>query len=181
MGTGVQLLVNVGQCQTLSKALSCNDLGVLLCLVWRWDAPGNLMASLRTTNLPPLRIGDNFWTGDIALDLVVGTAGLKISFRAKAYFRPSEKEQPLELEIAAALEPVGFEISGSMKGLWRNPFGLCEDLVLGPDLIIALQLSYASAAPTRFSFVGGVKVGRAGGRLDLQVSANPKGESKTCQ
>jgi hypothetical protein len=151
-------------------------MGVLLYLGLGGKDGARPKAALQTTNLPPLRIGEDFWTGNLQLklDCDVGKGSLAVSFDAQAFYRPGKDQLPLEFHVGAAIGSDAFTLSGSMSGYWRNPFGLCSELVLGPDLIIQLEVLYGAETPKRFAFVGEACIGKVRGRLDLQIAADPR-------
>lgn len=128
---------------------------------------------MMTHNLPPLRIGDSFRTGDIAFNLVVKPGSLAIEVVGTAYFLPEKDAKELELILEGSVSTTAFGIGGTANGLWHNPFGLCRELVLGPQLGLKIELSYAGGVPQNFALVAGGKWREMELQLALQVGPEP--------
>lgn len=146
-----------------------------MAVYWRPDFPCDIKAMIKTTNLPPLQLGEDFKTGDVKLNLAIDNMGPKVSFTVGAEMTVHGHKEKLHFEITGTLNAVGVEITGSMDGHWHNPFDLSPKLSVGPNLVLTMQISYA-LAPTKFGFVGGLKIGKVTGGLALQVAATPQGE-----
>ncbi|WWC92278.1 uncharacterized protein L201_007232 [Kwoniella dendrophila CBS 6074] len=171
---GIQVLIDIGECNSLRKVLKSETLGISLFLAWRWDAPGNIIASIQTRNLTPIKLGDNFRTGDLALKLMVGTAALTLQFEASAWWKPQDNEKELQLTLIAGITMEGLKIGGTLLGYWNNPFGLCERLILGPNLTLILVISFAGGLPTDFTFLGGAMIGETKGHLVIRADVDPR-------
>jgi hypothetical protein len=126
-----------------------------------------------------LHLGRGIITDPIELKIILDTSPmLKITGGA---IIPVQKQEPLHLTIDLALEKLGASVSGHMSsvGGWKNPFGVSENLVLGPDLILKMSIVYVTfleTGPSGFGLVGGLEVGKVAGQIAFNIDEIPSRE-----
>lgn len=172
----MQLCVDIGACDTLAALFDEPELGLLMAVSWNPDLPCGVQALLKTTNLPKLRIGDEFETGDVELILGMTTLGPQLSLAATATLQLHGNKDNLKFKIVGVLDTIGVTITGIMEGNWHNLFDLCQSLTIGPKLELTLGVSYA-LTPTEFGFVGGMTIGKVRGDVAVKASKDPHSES----
>lgn len=179
---GVQLAIEIGACQKLCELFDTKDMGLLMAVSWNPTSPLGISALLKTQNLPKLKIGDNFETGDVQLILDMTPVGPALSFKVDGTLtlhgdkKPNAKKDKLKFELKGTLDATSVSIEGTMKGDWVNPFDLSPKMTIGPELSLGLGISYAGV-PDKFGFKGGIKIGKVSAQVDVQASKDPKSMS----
>ena len=67
----------------------------------------------------------------------------------------------MHFTIEIAMDEIGASATGQLSAIcrWKNPFGVSENLVVGPDLALEIAIVYEAFLFTRlssFGFVGGL-------------------------
>lgn len=92
---------------------------------------------------------------------------------------PVEKQaEPLHFTLEMQLGTLEASATGQLTavGGWNNPFGMSEDITVGPNLALKIGIIYETfleQGPSELGFVGGFLIGKTGGQLAFQVSDIP--------
>jgi len=93
--------------------------------------------------------------------------------------RVPKQDTPLHFDLKLGIGVTGANGSGTMKGYWKNPFGV-NGLQIGPDLALQVDIIYAqfvsTGTPSGFGITGGIMLGDIQGRMAIQISEDPTHE-----
>ncbi|KDQ13580.1 hypothetical protein BOTBODRAFT_33588 [Botryobasidium botryosum FD-172 SS1] len=128
-----------------------------------WSSSEGFFLDIHFPTPTTLNIGRGITTDEIELRIVLGKEPyLEVITGAKI---PVEKRpEPLHFDLPLTLGATEATATGqlSAKGGWNNPFGLSDQLTVGPDLALSISLCYATG-PSGLGFVGGLSVGKSSG------------------
>ncbi|KDQ13587.1 hypothetical protein BOTBODRAFT_175576 [Botryobasidium botryosum FD-172 SS1] len=141
-----------------------------------WSSSEGFFLDIHFPTPTTLNIGRGITTDEIELRIVLGKEPyLEVITGAKI---PVEKRpEPLHFDLSLTLGVTEATATGqlSAKGGWNNPFGLSDQLTVGPDLALSISLCYATG-PSGLGFVGGLGIGKTSGNLAFQVDEIPSHE-----
>lgn len=92
---------------------------------------------------------------------------------------PIEGQKDLIFDLSCAIDPKSrLDIRGQLRGLnWVNPFGLCEDLVIGPKVGASFAIILSTLTPDGFSLAADFKLKYLKVSMEMEVNvSNPRGE-----
>ncbi|KAK4161616.1 hypothetical protein QBC43DRAFT_302785 [Cladorrhinum sp. PSN259] len=157
-----------------------HDENLILMAGWTPNQGLGLEIDILFSSDKTLHLGRGIVTDPIELKLLlkgdpelVITGGAKIPVQGQA--------EPLHFMLNLKLDDLRASATGHLatKGGWKNPFGICKDLVLGPDLALSIDILYETfliTGPCGFGFVGGAAVGKKQAQLAFQVDEIPSKE-----
>lgn len=91
---------------------------------------------------------------------------------------PIQGRPDLEIDISCSISPSSrLRLEGKMRQLeWKNPFGLCPDLTIGPHVSASFAIILASITPDGFGLAADFCVNEIKVKLDMEVSmSDPRG------
>lgn len=125
-----------------------------------------------------MSLGKNITSGPVELSIDVKK--LELMFSASLNVLPHRQAQPLVFTFGltgSLTKATGF---GEMKNYWVSPFGIGENIKVGPNMAIQLGFDYAvvaaTGAPSSVGLSGGMAIGDADAQMAMVVSANPLDE-----
>ncbi|KAG8777477.1 hypothetical protein FRC16_004134 [Serendipita sp. 398] len=175
---GVQVCAVLSDLPTVNKIVGENK-GQSLGLILRagWSPSAGFSLDIFFPSPTTFHIGQGIITDPISLKIVLGgTPQLKIIGGA---FIPVEgRKEPLHFHLDLTLETLTASATGQLSapGGWRNPFGISEQLVIGPDLALKVSIVYSTffiQGPSGFGFVGGLKIGKVVGKMEFNIEEVP--------
>ncbi|PWW74494.1 hypothetical protein C7212DRAFT_364963 [Tuber magnatum] len=123
-----------------------------------------------------LSLGPNVTSGPLSLEVVTSTIPLLI-FTTTLSVKVARQAQPLEFTFGLKADMDSAEGFGQMTNYWVNPFGLSENVKIGPDLAFELGIIYAvlvsTGTPSKIGFSGGLAIGDAETQVAVALSENP--------
>ncbi|KAJ7785143.1 hypothetical protein DFH07DRAFT_934976 [Mycena maculata] len=125
-----------------------------------------------------LNLGRGITTDPIKLQVQLGGAP-KLKLIAGANIPVEHRAEPLHFMFEFVLDELGASATGhlSAMGGWNNPYGISENLTIGPDLAFRISIIYetfvVSGLPSALGFVGGLQLGKVSGQLAFEVDEIP--------
>ena len=122
-------------------------------------------------------LGRGIMTDPFRLAITLGSAptltlisGIKVPIE--------DQYEPLHFQIHLSLDVNRASATGHLNvvGGWENPFGISEDLVIGPDLALKVSIKWATFlahGPDGFGFVGGLAMGKVKGQMAFNIEEVP--------
>ena len=125
-----------------------------------------------------LNLGRGITTDPIEIKIVFGVNGSlpELKAIAEAIIPVQNQPDPLHFILGISLGEVGGTASAQLSGGWKNPFGISDQLTVGPDLALTISILYATfpeVGPSGFGFVGGLQIGKVNGQLAFEVNEVP--------
>jgi hypothetical protein len=93
-----------------------------------------------------LDLGSGIRTTPIKLS--VDTKPPQLSISAGVEVPVAHSPAPLVFTLSLAASAIGATASGKMKGWWVNPLGLSENVRVGPNLALAIEIIFAQFLST---------------------------------
>lgn len=91
---------------------------------------------------------------------------------------PISGQPDLEVDISCSISPASrLKLEGKLRQLsWNNPFGLCPDLTIGPNVSASFAIILASITPDGFGLAADFRVNQLQVKMAMEVSmSDPKG------
>ncbi|KAJ7776553.1 hypothetical protein DFH07DRAFT_980740 [Mycena maculata] len=86
----------------------------------------------------------------------------------------------LDFKLSLAANAFNASAAVQMNGFWTNPVGLGENIRIGPDVALSIDIVYAqfltTGTPSGFGIVGGLGIGKTSASIVMQISDNPSRE-----
>ena len=86
-------------------------------------------------------------------------------------------DTPLAFHAYLSIAGPSVKIEGTMEGLWRDPFGISDNVTIGPVLALGVDINLpqfvATGTPDGFEFAGGLAIGQVQGQVAVEVSEDP--------
>lgn len=169
--SGLQLTGTLEEVPAISSLTRSKSLGMqLTALLGKTTSIGIDMPASSALSLGPSVTCDPFslvvqLTPKPELDMIFGM-NVKVA----------KQDQPLHFDFKLGVGIEGATGSGTMKGYWKNPFGL-TGFQVGPELALQADIIYAqffsTGTPSGFGFAGGIRLGDVIGKMALSISADP--------
>ncbi|KIK65994.1 hypothetical protein GYMLUDRAFT_954339 [Collybiopsis luxurians FD-317 M1] len=90
------------------------------------------------------------------------------------------KGNKLDFRLSLGINVLGASASAQVHGWWVNPLGLGEEVKIGPDVALAIEIFFAqflaTGTPSGFGIVGGLAIGKTSASVAMQISENPMNE-----
>ena len=124
-----------------------------------------------------IHLGRGITTDPIKLRIALGGIP-KLMVNAGANIPVEKQVEPLNFIVEIEMDELGAAATGQLStvGGWKNPFGVSEKLVVGPNLALKLAIiweTFLVQGPSGFGFVGGLAVGKVEGQLAFDVEEIP--------
>lgn len=152
---------------------------LVLCASWSSGSGFLLEISLPTPLV--IHLGRGITTDPIALRIQTNPVELMIHSGIKVPVAKSPK--PLDFQASLSLRDEVVSLAAEMSGWWVDPFGISEQVEIGPlvglDLDIDLPLFFATGTPTGLGFTAGLMIGKAQADVAVEVSEDPLREYKS--
>lgn len=124
-----------------------------------------------------LDLGRGVVTDPIRVSIALGgEVGPRLLVAGGAYIPVEGALTPLHFQLIVELDAMGACATAQLEGGWNNPFGISEQLTLGPALALKVDIlwsTFMAHGPSGFGFVGGMQIGKVSGQLAFEVSENP--------
>lgn len=173
---GVQLCATLNRIPILDSLIRSDVLGLVLNASWSKATGFQLDLALPTPMT--LNLGNGIKTTPIKLS--IDTKPPQLALSAGIEVPVPHSTVPLVFTFALAANAVGASAHGEMKGWWINPFGLSQNVKIGPTLGISLEIIFAqflaTGTPSGFGISGGLMIGSAQAQFALYVSEDPMRE-----
>lgn len=160
---GIRVCAQFGQVQQLETVSGGTDSSLIFYAGWNGEKGFDITLSF--PEMTNWQLGPNITTDTLELSLVLGTepkievkSGIKIPI-------DGQEDDPLHFSFFLDIGPLNASATGALqteKG-WKNPFNLCPELIIGPDVALSVGIDYAtfvSKGPSRVAFVGGASIGK---------------------
>lgn len=105
-----------------------------------------------------------------------GSSGPQLLLAGGANIPVEGSTKPLHFQLIIELHAKGASATAQLEGGWKNPFGVSNQLTLGPVLALKIEINwitFLAHGPSGFGFVGGLQIGKVNGQLAFEVSENP--------
>lgn len=95
---------------------------------------------------------------------------------------PIKDQKPLHFTLDCRLEAdSSLTLGGLLSDVyWDNPFNLCRDLRLGPELGLSVTVLLSTVTPTAFGIKGQFQFKKIRVKLDMKIGARPSCKFATC-
>ncbi|KZS92230.1 hypothetical protein SISNIDRAFT_455988 [Sistotremastrum niveocremeum HHB9708] len=176
---GIQVCASLGRIDAFSQITrDQHPESLILRAAWSKERGFDLDICLHADTI--LHLGRGVTTDPIVLGIELSDPpSLIVSTGAMI---PVEKQaEPLHFTLEMQLGTLEASATGQLTavGGWNDPFGMSEDITVGPNLALKVGIIYETfleQGPSELGFVGGFLIGKTGGQLAFQVSDIPSQE-----
>lgn len=92
----------------------------------------------------------------------------------------SKQTDPLLFDVVLSIDAAAASVTGEMHGYWINPFGISENLKIGPNLAlkadVVLAQFLATGTLSGFGFSGALQFGKISAQLEFDFNETASGE-----
>lgn len=146
---GVQVFATFDEIPTFNSLARTNVTGMILDASWSQTAGFDLSVILPVARNLTLGNGITSTPITLSLDLVpcpIDKAKLIPSLRVTAglYIPVAHSRESLLFEMVLTAMYTDATIAAELKGDWVDPFGISHEVVIGPNLVLQADLSYAT-------------------------------------
>ncbi|KAL8689525.1 MAG: hypothetical protein Q9218_004824 [Villophora microphyllina] len=113
--------------------------------------------------------------GPLAVDIQIA-APPTLVISAGFHVVVPKQDDPLNLNLQLSANPIQASGTTSISGFWKNPFGLGQQVKIGPTLSLSVGLTFATfpvTGPSLLSLAGGLEIGSTVAGFAMSISQNP--------
>ncbi|KAF8305444.1 hypothetical protein DL93DRAFT_2160293 [Clavulina sp. PMI_390] len=158
-------------------SISRQEKSASLILSAGWSPAAGFAVDIYFPAAMKLDLGRGIITDPIRVSIGIGgDVGPRLLIAGGAYIPVEGSSDPLHFQLVVELDVKGASATAQLEGGWNNPFGISEQLTLGPALALKVDIlwsTFMAHGPSGFGFVGGLQIGKVSGQLAFEVSENP--------
>lgn len=173
---GIQFCAIIEKLEPMNKLTKDNPPTLILRISWTKSLGSfwSLAASITFPSPVTLDLGRGVTTDPISIKITLD-APPKLKILGGVQVPIANQPAPFHFSLEMEVDSIGATATGVMEGEWRNPFGISDQLVIGPTLALSLSITWATG-PSGFAFVGGFRFGKKHAKATYAINEIPSNE-----
>lgn len=165
---GIQICASLGSIASMDKLMGTPQSGLQLNA--GWSSALGFRFDLYLPGAHGIYLGNGLTTEPFKLEIQTKpptlqlTAGLKVAV---------PQQDPLEFFLSLAIDELSARGVAQMVGYWVNPFGISDQVKVGPNLALSIEIIFAEGLPGGLGFAGGLQIGKASAQIAVNISEDP--------
>ncbi|KAG8818384.1 hypothetical protein FRC19_010679 [Serendipita sp. 401] len=176
---GVQICAILGEISSFGSLLRRPT--PMLTLRAAWSKKTGFILDILLPSPISIHIGRGITTDPIIAQLQTNPVGLLIEAGIKVPVAGSSA--PLDFNASLTVDSDHVAIAAEMDGLWVDPFGIGQDVAVGPRVALKVEINLplfcATGTPTTIGLEAGLQVGQAKADIAVIMSEDPSQELLT--
>ncbi|KAF8546084.1 hypothetical protein OG21DRAFT_1528059, partial [Imleria badia] len=177
---GVQVFATFDEIPVFNSLAKSKVTGMVLNASWSRSAGFNLNVFLPVARNLVLGKGITTTPVELSLDMTpspIDKAKLIPCLRVAAglYIPVTHSPKPLLFEMILTAKETDATITAELKGNWVDPFGISDEVVIGPLLALQADLDYVTGL-SGIVFEGGLSIGNTTANVTVSVNEDPMKE-----
>lgn len=171
---GIQIMATIDHIAALNALTQINTDGLVLRIGLVQGLGLDFGIILPADNA--IRFGPNVTsTGPLSVDIQIA-ASPTLVISAGFHVLVPKQDDPLTLSLQLSANSIQASGTTSISGFWLSPFGLGQQVKIGPTLSLSVGLTFATfpvSGPSLLSLAGGLEIGSTVANFAMSISKDP--------